>query len=214
MDPNEYSRLTPLDDDELLEKLGELQMKADGAEGDWEDLKSDTRDAKKTFLGWQEKVAQIGRAAESAHGLYLLKDDKLTEERPDDDTLDFGEDPLGEPEEPADTLIEEVLEAPVERVEKSGGRIYPAEQDGQVYQGKTDQGNTCTVKKQAGGWYGRVSGKPVSTKGASAAVVFKEVEVFVKQMIDWNPTITLDDPEDVAPKPDPEPEQEDLTGGL
>lgn len=218
LNPNNYANLEPLDGEELLEKLAEFQRNADAAEATWDDLKEQARDAKLKFEKWRGKVAMIGRAHEQVHSLYLLKGGELTEDSPDTEgSLDFGDDGLGgQVEEPQDSgdLIEEVVEEPAPRQQKGGGRIYPAEQDGQVYRGKSSQGNTCTVKKQAAGWYGRVSGKPIATEQGTAAAAMKLVDEHVKENVDWNPTITLDDPEDVAPKPDPEPEAEDLTGGL
>lgn len=216
LNPNQYGSLEPLTGEELLEKLAEFQRNADAAEATWDDCKEETKDAKAKYENWREKVAMIGRARESLHELYLLKGGELTEEAPDTEgTLDFGDDEPLDPEEPLDDLIPEEIEEPAPRQEK-GARIYPAEQEGQVYQGKSTTGFTCTVKKQVGGWYGRVSGKPIATKQDTAAAAMKLVDEHVKERVDWNPTITLDEPEDVAPKadPDPEPEQEDLTGGL
>lgn len=214
LDPNNYASLEPLDAEELIEKLAEFQRNADAAEADWEDMKAETKEAKEKYEGWREKVATIGRARESAHPLYLLNDGNLTEEKPDED----GSLPLGEPEDDAPVVdLDDDAGTPEEVVEPPAPakRIYPAEQDGQVYQGKTSQGNTCTVKQQAGGWYGRVSGKPIAVKQDLAAKAMRLVDEHTDEQIEWNPTVSLDVPEDEAPKPDPDPEdEEDLTGGV
>lgn len=109
--------------------------------------------------------------------------------------------PVGEKRDsPAPTLLDNGGEAPPEEpepdtepVEDVAGRIYPAEEPGQIYQGKSAQGNTCTVKNTAGKptWVGRVSGKPVAIDRPTAAEAMQMVEDHVKGEIDWQPTLEL-----------------------
>lgn len=216
LNPNNYASLEPLSPEELLEHLATFQRNTDAAEADWQDCKDAAKDAKEKFEKLRGKVAMIGRAREAGHALYELKGGELSEDTPDTEgTLDLGEpdddvvvDLGDDPQSEAEELF------PSEEATTGGMRIYPAEQEGQVYQGKSSQGNTCTVKMQVGGWYGRVSGKPISAQVKTAAIAMKAVDAYLDEYVDWNPTVTLDEPEDGPPKADPDPEPEDLTGGV
>ena len=213
LDPNQYASLDPLNAEELMEKLAEFQRDADAAEADWIDCKAEAAEAKKTYERLLEKVKQIGRAREQAHDLYQLKGGELTQDTPDSE----GTLPFDEPEAPVEDPVDgPAMEVPEEAERPAASRrIYPAEQDGQVYRAKSSQGNTCTVKQQAGGWYGRVSGKPLASQQPAASKAMRLIDEYLKEQLDWNPTITLDLGDDPTSKADPvEEPEEDLTGGL
>jgi hypothetical protein len=107
--------------------------------------------------------------------------------------------PVADVEEPDDELIEEVREDPADRPKK---RIYPAEAEGQIYKSTTAKGNTCTVKEQPGGWFGRWSGKPIARDQKSSSAAMRLVDEHTKESLDWQPTLDLT------------PDGEDLTSGL
>ena len=194
MDPNQYASIEPLGPDALLEKGTEYQRQIDGLEAELDDLKSEVSEKKADMTRFQNKVAAIFHARESGQDLYQLRGGELTSDPPDEDTL-----PLGEPPpEAVDTPVEEGS-LPLE--EESGVQAtseYPEEEAGQVYQGKSSAGNTCTVKETKPGngkWTGRVSGKPVAIE-QTLPEAFRIVEEHVGDTgdigIDWKPTLEIE----------------------
>jgi hypothetical protein len=211
MEPNNYASLDPLGPDALLEKGTEFQREIDGLEAELDDLKAETKDKKENLARFQKKVAAIFHARESGADLWLLNGGELTDERPDTE----GSLPLrlipDEVEEPEGSLP--LTDEDTASDEPEGGRAaaendapgYPEEQAGQVYQGKSSAGNTCTVKEPSPGsgkWTGRVSGKPIAIE-QPLVIAFRLVEEFTGDTgpdgIDWKPTLEIQtvDEEDV-----------------
>lgn len=87
MDRANYAKMEPLENDVILEALGELQEEWDDYEAAREEASDKAGAKKKARDTVSEKMHKVVRAHRDSRPVFLLRDGNLTDEKPDDPDL-------------------------------------------------------------------------------------------------------------------------------